>query len=259
MQAAADRVELVQFQFSPYNEKARWAMDWKGVPHTRTNLMPGPHMSVLKKLSGQTQTPVAIFGKTVVSGSANILDEIARRYPDPAWDPPESMREKARELERWFDDDITPRTRRALLMSMMDDGHYVANMFGMGKGAMTRFAYGAMFPLVRGLVKKGNGIEGPESVTDGLRAAEEAFDRVAKEAAATGYLCGNHFTRADLVAAAHLAPCVGPPHPDTDAPRPRPKAMTAFLDRFAAHPGRAWVLEIYRKHRPNRPELRRAA
>jgi hypothetical protein len=33
-------------------------------------------------------------------------------------------------------------------------------------------------------------------------------------------------------------------------PRPRPAAVEAFLARFAAHPGAAWVREQYRKHRP---------
>ena len=34
---------LWQFTASHYNEKARWALDWKGVAHVRQSLLPGPH------------------------------------------------------------------------------------------------------------------------------------------------------------------------------------------------------------------------
>src|SRR6185503_21320125 len=34
---------LWQFRFSHFNEKARWALDWKRVPHTRSSLLPGWH------------------------------------------------------------------------------------------------------------------------------------------------------------------------------------------------------------------------
>src|SRR6267143_212223 len=36
--------ELHQFRLSHFNEKARWALDFKGVPHVRRSYLPGPHM-----------------------------------------------------------------------------------------------------------------------------------------------------------------------------------------------------------------------
>jgi hypothetical protein len=36
-------MELIQFRYSPYNEKVRWALDFKRVPHVRRSLLPGPH------------------------------------------------------------------------------------------------------------------------------------------------------------------------------------------------------------------------
>jgi glutathione S-transferase len=43
--------ELLQFPYSNFNEKARWAFDWKGVPHRRTNLLPGPHMARVRRIA----------------------------------------------------------------------------------------------------------------------------------------------------------------------------------------------------------------
>jgi glutathione S-transferase len=41
-------IELLQFRHSPYNEKVRWALDLKRLPHRRRSLLPGPHMGVVK-------------------------------------------------------------------------------------------------------------------------------------------------------------------------------------------------------------------
>jgi hypothetical protein len=55
---------------------------------------------------------------------------------------------------------------------------------------------------------------------------------------------------ADLAAASLLAPAVGPDHPEMSLPEPRPAALRRWLERFAGHPGAAWVRETYRRDRP---------
>jgi hypothetical protein len=45
-------VELLQFRHSPYNEKVRWALDLKRVPHRRRSLLPGPHLRTVRRLAG---------------------------------------------------------------------------------------------------------------------------------------------------------------------------------------------------------------
>src|SRR4029078_1155150 len=42
--------ELYDFTFSHYSEKARWALDFKGVPYTPRHLSPGFHMRTTRKL-----------------------------------------------------------------------------------------------------------------------------------------------------------------------------------------------------------------
>ena len=61
-------LELHQFPFSHYNEKARWALDWKGVPHVRRSYLPGPHMLPVYRLSGQRSVPVLRAGTEVIPG-----------------------------------------------------------------------------------------------------------------------------------------------------------------------------------------------
>ena len=75
-------VELLQFPYSNFNEKARWALDWKGIPHRRRNLLPGPHALAVRRIAPETTVPVLRFPDTVVQGSARIVAELDRRYPD---------------------------------------------------------------------------------------------------------------------------------------------------------------------------------
>ncbi len=41
--------ELYMFRKSHFNEKARWTLDLKALPHRRIALLPGPHASTDRK------------------------------------------------------------------------------------------------------------------------------------------------------------------------------------------------------------------
>ena len=253
-------VELHQFRYSHFNEKARWALDFKRVPHMRTSYLPGPHQPKIRKLTGQTQTPVVRFGDDYLYGSARIIDELEKRYPSPPLYPEDgSQRIRALEIQSWFDSEIGPRGRRAVLNSMMGETAYFANMFSEGQTAGKRCFYRTILPLAKGKIRRGNDITGPESVADGVAALQEGFDFVAREAGAAGYLVGDTFSVADLTAAAILAPVADPPDCEMTRPRPVPAVVAEFIARFADHPGREWVLEMYRRHRGATAEIATAA
>ncbi|MDA0338933.1 MAG: glutathione S-transferase family protein [Proteobacteria bacterium] len=247
-----DDIELLHFNYSHYNEKARWALDYKGVPHTRTSFLPGPHMPAIKKRTGQTQTPVVRFGDEHVHGSARIIGALEHRFPQPPLYPQgPAERDKALKIQRFFDDNIGPGIRRSTLMSMIPTGSHLCNSFARDKGAVTRFFYRATFPFARGLIEKGNGITGPESFDDAVVATQEGFDFIVNNLTPSGYLVGDRFTLADLAAASIMAVAMDPPHPDMERPKPLPTAMTEWLNRWADHPGTDWVRTMYRRHRSN--------
>ena len=243
-------LELLQFRFSPYNEKARWALDLKRAPHRRRGLLPGPHMGEVRRLTGRTQTPVLVEDGRALDGSARILARLEALFPDPPLYPaaPEA-REEALRIERWFDEDIAPRGRRAVLAALLETPVYFAQVFGRGKSGLARAGYAAVVPFAAPLVRKGNGIRGPESVEDGLRAFFEGLEFVAARGARTGFLVGDRLSVADIAAAAALATCVDPPGSPMARPQPMPASFRSFIDRFAGHPGAAWVRRIYSTHR----------
>ncbi|MDP6814619.1 MAG: hypothetical protein QF582_15500, partial [Alphaproteobacteria bacterium] len=70
-----------------------------------------------------------------------------------------------------------------------------------------------------------------------------------------GYLVGDRFSVADLAAAALLAPSANPPNSPMSRPEPMPAGATAWVERWADHPGVAWVRQRYLDDRPPSAEI----
>jgi len=244
--------ELVMFMRSHFNEKARWALDWKGLPHRRRPLLPGPHSGTVRKLTGQTMVPVLIADGVAIAGSDRIIDELERRHPAPPLYPAApAERTRALEIQAYFDDEIGPKIRRAFFSVVLDEPRYLAAIFASHRSALVRTLYGAVFPLVKGKMKRDMQVLEPQ-VSEAFEATRRGFDFVAKHAGPSGHLVGDRFSVADLAAAALLAPGVDVQHPDMRKPEPKPESMRNWIARWADHPGASWVRATYERHRPGR-------
>jgi len=240
---------LYQFSGSHYNEKARWALDWKGAAHERQSLLPGPHMRTVKKLTnGATvQVPVLVEAQQVIPGSAAIIEHLERLHPEPALYPADpTQRARALEIQSEFDEQVGPATRLALFHEVMD-ARYALSLFAEGQTAFARVAYRAAFPAVHQVMKKTMKINDQSAATARVR-SREALDFVAAEAGPSGYLVGERFSVADLCCAALLMPCVDVSDLGGPAPARGPK-LDGWYARWAELPGAEWVREIYRRHR----------
>jgi glutathione S-transferase len=215
-------IELLQFRHSPFNEKVRWALDLKRVPHRRRSLLPRPHVATVRRLTCRTHTRLQLADGRALDGSAHI--------------------------QRWFDDDLTPRIRRSVLDALLRQPTAFADVFGDGRPVLQRLAYACAVPLAAPLIRKGNGIDDPASVADGYRAADQALDFVSRRAGNDGYLAGRAFSLADLTADSTLAVLAQPPDSPMAGPRACGVAFAALLQRFASHPAIAWTRQLYARH-----------
>src|SRR5437867_3114811 len=75
------------FRFSHFNEKARWALDWKGIPHVRRSLLPGFHIPRVLWMTGQKSLPVLVLGGETIHDSTRIIERLERLRPEPALYP----------------------------------------------------------------------------------------------------------------------------------------------------------------------------
>jgi glutathione S-transferase len=254
--SAGSTIVLHQFARSHFNEKARWALDWKGVPHERVTHLPGPHAPRMLRLSGATSTPVLVLGGAVVSGSARIVDALERRFPErPLYPADPSLRERALGIQERFDREVGPAVRTVVFSALIEEPRYVRRVFGEGRSPLLLAIYAATFPLVRPVMARANGVTDPAGIMRAFDTTARALDEVAKEVAATGRLAGEAFCVADLACASLLAILADPDHPDMAFPRPMPERVAALLTRFAPHPALAWVRDQYRLHR-SRPAAR---
>src|SRR3989442_1191154 len=78
---------LWQFRFSHYNEKARWALDWKGIAHVRRSLLPGFHIPRVLWMTGQRSLPVLVLDRETIHDSTRIIERLERLRPEPALYP----------------------------------------------------------------------------------------------------------------------------------------------------------------------------
>src|SRR5687767_9979548 len=74
---------LWHLKVSHYNEKARWALDYKSVPHVRHAITPGRHPAVAQKLTGGRTFPVPVLDGEASGDSTRIIAALERRHPDP--------------------------------------------------------------------------------------------------------------------------------------------------------------------------------
>jgi glutathione S-transferase len=210
----------------------------------------GPHMAVVKPLTGGTGTPVLRHDGGVIDGSARIIEWLDAEFPQPRLIPADATaRDEALRIQRWFDDDLTPRIRCTVLDALLVNPGYFSRVFCDGRSRAVQIGYAMIVPLAAPLVRKGNGITGAAAVEDGHAAARQALDFVAERVAATGYLVGNTFTLADLTAASTLAVLARPKGSPMAAPLPVGSTFAALMARYAAHPAVGWTLNTYARHR----------
>ena len=243
------RPVLWHLKASHYNEKVRWALDLKRVPHARRAVNPGTHPLVSKVLTGSDTFPVLVIDGRAIVDSTAIIAELERRHPDPPLYPDDpDERRRALELEDFLDEEVGPYSRMLVMHHALPDPDLWLAIFMPDINPVRRAALRSAFPQVRKVIEKQFGLDaaGVEKAVGKVRAAGE---RVAEEAGADDYLVGGRFTVADLTLAALLSPGAAPeqfPYPQPQRGHPRFAPLREALDE-AGLLGR--VRRTYEHHR----------
>jgi glutathione S-transferase len=250
---------LLHFRISHYNEKVRWTLDYKRCPHVREALVPGFHLARTRALTSQNKTPILVLDGIPTFGSADILDELERRCPDPPLYPVDPMdRKRALTIERYFDDTVAPDLRRLFWSTYLGHPALCARMATDGFSSGVRAIWRAGFPIMKPLFKRNLGID--EGSLGRARAnLGHYFDRLESEIGSSGYLVGDAFGLADLAAAAVMTAIIRPPQFSYPLPEPWPNELVDLRGSVSERTGFRWVLDIYARHRGASFESRKAA
>ena len=241
--------ELIYFRWSHYNEKARWALEYKGIPYTRRTLLPGKHMDVARRLTGKTTVPILILNGKAINDSTRIIAALEETFPNrPLYPRDPALRRRALELEDFFYEELGPHVRRVGFSRLIRHPVYLAHLFDSDQPWLSRWAYRPLLLLARSKLAKAMRVD-PETVAESRRKIEQASARLEREIQPSGYLVGDAFSVADLTAAAMFSVLVLPPEFPC-LPRMRiPAEIEQAVRQFANHPVAQWVRTIYRRHR----------
>jgi len=240
---------LWQFALSHYVEKVRWALDLKHVPHVRRSLLPGLHINRVKKMTGQTAVPVLELNGAAIHDSSAILREVEKTWPEPPLYPSDPIeREHAVELEDYFDEGLGVYIRQWFYFLLLPYSTIIATLFVGHSDIFHRLVFRAIFPRVRPRMISYMKIY-PDEAEAARQGTIAAMDRIGRELQPSGYLVGDHFTVADLTAAALLWPLVMPKEFPYRLPTKFPAMFIKEREQLANHPAATWAAGIYRNHR----------
>jgi glutathione S-transferase len=250
---------LWHLKVSHYNEKARWALDHKRIPHVRRALIPGRHDRVALKLSGGSTLPVLVLDDGAIGDSTRIIEALEQRWPDPPLYPAEpEARRRALELEDWFDEELGPHARLLLFHEYVRDRERLEAVAAhQAPGPLARTPALAA-RIIKAFTSIRYGVQREEKAELARRKILEALNRLESELGEHDYLVGDRFSVADLTAAALFYPLVQPPEgPVLGAPPP--DAIERFRAPHKERRAYRWVEEIFRRHRREAPDATRSA
>ena len=248
---------LWHLKVSNYNEKARWALDFKGIAHSRQAVPPGRHGQVAERLTGGrgSTLPVLELDGRAIGDSTEIMAALERRRPDPPLYPADpDERARALALEEFFDEELGPHVRLLVMHHLLCDGDLFLRTFAADLSAARRRAARALFWRLRRRVSAAMGIDA-SSVERAFSKVRAAGQRFAAELRPSGHLCEDRFTVADLTLAALTAPAIAPeqfpyPQPQRDHP-----ILEPVRDALAEGGMADFTRAMYLRHRGSSAEV----
>jgi glutathione S-transferase len=242
---------LYHIEISHYNEKARWALDFKQVPHLLRAPPPMLHTFWALAMTRKPTFPVLKLNGEAIGDSTRIIEALERSHPEPPLYPEDpATRQRALELEDFFDEELGPYIRRWIFYEALEElepQEWIQGAMGNASGPVKTMMR-VTSPVASRFVKLRYGAKADDAQAARDKTAA-AFDRVEQELQPSGYLVGEGFTVADLTAAALLFPLVRPPEAPFKFEGRLPETVTRFRDEMSRRRGYQWVEEIYRRHR----------
>ncbi|HYD50540.1 MAG TPA: glutathione S-transferase N-terminal domain-containing protein [Terriglobales bacterium] len=126
-------LRLYTFHISHFSEKARWALDYAGVPFEEKVLLPGPHILVTRRVAPDTQVPLLQHDDKYVQGSGAIIDYIDQRLGGSGLTPSGADDQiEARQRERQIDEAFGLGVQRVVYNELLQHRDIVSELWAAG-------------------------------------------------------------------------------------------------------------------------------
>lgn len=244
--------ELYDFRFSHYSEKARWALDFKGVPYTPRHLLPGFHLRTTKKLAPRSSVPILKTDGAVIQGSTEIID-FERAFPDRSLTPADpNDANSAIQWEKYLDEEIGVTLRLWFYYYTLPDRDRALRFLCSDAPWLQRSLFALSFATIRRKMTEFMNINA-ENAREAERRLLLAFDRLDNALERARFLVGNRFSRADLTACALLWPLCRPGESESEIELLLCPTVCALRKQVEHRRSYQWVLERYQEHRIRTP------
>ena len=249
---------LWHIPLSHFSEKVRWALDHKCIAHNRRVLGPD-YLIRAWRATGRGTLPILFLNGQAIGDSTHIIAALEQRFPDPPLYPDDAARQRALALEDYFDLQLGPALRAAIITPLFRrDPDIALRVLTTG---MPEKAYQTLRPLKKvfpAYYRFRHRIRDAKLESDRVT-VNTALERIEQERQGRAHLVGHSFTVADLTAAAMLGVLLQPP----EIQYPIRVELPAYLQDYRAtllqHPAMQWATNMYRLHRGHSAEVPRGS
>jgi glutathione S-transferase len=248
------RPRFITLPLSHYCEKARWALDLAGIDYREERHLPLIHRWHTKRLGGTTVPILVTQGEVLIDSSA-IVRFIAHELPETGLLPMRSAdRQEAVEMERYFDRELGPHTRRWAYFQLLDCAGLLNRLSASGVPRAERLLVSPLMGVARTLIRQRYRVDAA-GADRSLSQVRGVFEQVEQRLGdGRKYLVGDALSVADITFSALAAPVLlpalygGAAITEADVP----SAMAAECRRLRASAAGQYGLAIYERDRPVR-------
>lgn len=243
-------LELYQSELSPYSEKVRLMLDYKGLAYQKIEVTPGVGQVEVYRLSGQPHVPVLKDGNVVVADSTEIAKYLDRQYPDrPLIPAGDKQRGLCLLMEEWADESIGAKSQTLLFSALSSDGRFRSALL---PPATPDFLRSLVEAVPADLLKAlGTGIgAGPDTVSAAMESIKQDLEALCLLLQDSPYLVGSQPTLADFAVAGLSMFLKFPEGPYLDIPeRLKGKGVSGIADNYLYAPFFSWRARLYDQYR----------
>jgi glutathione S-transferase len=240
-------ITLYQFPISHFCEKIRWALDFKNIDYKIVNMIPGLHIKHTKKMGDKSSVPIIEHEGKFIQGSTEIINYLDLTFSDKPLTPKdERLKKEVLHWENYLTIEVGVPVRLCVYHILLNYPKIVKPFFA-HKGPwygnlFLSFAFPKLVSKMRYYMKIN-----AETAVESKQQLSKAIDRLAEHYQNNQFLVGDQFTRADLCAAALLAPLSMQSKYGLDWPKDIPKELTNLMNEL--NPKTEWVNQFYKNYR----------